>query len=122
MIKNNDRRSNKLRVCWSLPFLAALVFCFSIDTVVVAQRAISEESVAPKVRVDTIITFNPETLEESVKYVTFHEDPVAPVSPAPPVAPVAPIEPPMPGRIDTIITFDPKTLKESIRIIKYDDE
>jgi len=49
--------------------------------------------------IDTIITFHPDTYEESVRYEI--QDPEKYI------------------QVDTIITFDPETYKESMTIIKY---
>jgi len=49
--------------------------------------------------IDTIITFNPDTYEESVRYEI--HDPAKNI------------------QADTIITFDPETFDESMMVIKY---
>ncbi len=44
MIKNNNRQSNKLKVYCCLPFIAALVLCFSFESNVMAQNSEAQAS------------------------------------------------------------------------------
>lgn len=73
------------------------------------QTIVKSDIGTKKYRIDTIITFDPNTYEEKIKIVRVELDEESEIEPLENLEDVT---------IDTIITFDPKTNKEEIKIIK----
>jgi len=124
MIKNINQRSNKFKLCWGLPLLGALMFCFSFETVTVAQiMPDTDSSLSMRMDtlpVDTMVIFDPVTKTETIKYVTRQPD-TTPKEPT--KAKFDLVEDPTTidaskWYVDTIITFDPKTYKETVKYAK----
>ncbi len=90
----------------SLILLLGFFSCVTKTEEVLPKISKSSPSVYPAIpaeligqEIDTIITFNAETFEESVRYEIHQPEKYV--------------------RIDTIITFNPGTYKESMTIIKH---
>ena len=76
------------------------ISCTSLDDAVLEYQVRTNEDVLTTASIDTIIAFNPETMKETVQYVTRNENAKTTAS------------------IDTIITFNPETMEETIQIVR----
>jgi len=88
-----------------MKYCLSILFIFLSFSITIAQEK------NKKFRIDTIITFDPNTYEEKIKIVRVK---IKKNEKEPKVISDKEME----VEIDTIITFDPKTLKEEIKIVK----